>query len=391
MSEIDHTKILEELEQKGYTRFIVEEWDFETRTNLVNLLKRAGFAQYEFNKIEDEENSYAIVLKNIQNMPPYSLEKIYTERSVLSYLLPLIIIAIIIAFTAIFAQSSKALMAGSFVLGIPIVLGGLVEYVCIIEQPKSNFFNGLVVQPIVLAVILVFAVIILREGTICLIIIAPLVFIALLIGALLMRFICQYFWKPSPKIYSLAILPLLLWLILPDLIQTQYGKTQRSVVIHAPAEQVFYAIQNIGNIQPEEVKSSPIFWMGFPKPVFGMTEQRKDETIRTIQWERGIKFEEIVQAKHPPYLLSWTYKFDKNSFPKGSVDDHIEMGGKYFDLLKTDYQLEKIDERSTKLILTIDYRLSTEYNWYSQLWSNYILGEFSDVVMNIHKQRLEKN
>jgi hypothetical protein len=34
--------------------------------------------------------------------------------------------------------------------------------------------------------------------------------------------------------------------------------------------------------------------------------------------------------------------------------------------------------------------LSTEYNWYSRLWANYILGEFSDVVMNIHKQRLEK-
>jgi len=73
------------------------------------------------------------------------------------------------------------------------------------------------------------------------------------------------------------------------------------------------------------------------------------------------------------------------------LDDHLEMGGKYFDLLKTDYQLEQIDAHTTKLILSIDYRLSTEYNWYSRLWVNYVLNEFSDVVMQIHKQRLEKD
>jgi hypothetical protein len=39
----------------------------------------------------------------------------------------------------------------------------------------------------------------------------------------------------------------------------------------------------------------------------------------------GVKFEEVVQANYVPYFLSWTYKFDQHSFPKGSVDDHIEM------------------------------------------------------------------
>ena len=88
--------------------------------------------------------------------------------------------------------------------------------------------------------------------------------------------------------------------------------------------------------------------------------------------------------------MSWDYQFNKNSFPKGSLDDHVEVGGQYFDLLKTDYQLERIDAQTTKLILTIDYRVSTEFNWYSKLWIDYVLGEFSDVVMTIHKNRLEK-
>lgn len=390
MSEIDQKKILDELEQQGYTRFIVEKWDEETRTNLVNLLNHAGFAQYEFNKIEDEEYGYAIVLKNIKNTPPYPLEKIYTGRSFAFTLFPLIAL-IFIALTSIWGQYNHKLIMSSMVIGMPLILGALIEYFSIVKKPKDKLYKAFGIQVATLVLILMFAMIVLGEGIICLIMISPFILGCLFVGAIIMRTFCYYLWKPSSKIYSIAILPLLFSFLLPDMGQTQYGKTQRSVVIHAPAEQVFYAIQNIGKIQPKEVKSSPIFWMGFPKPVFGMTEQRKDETIRTIQWERGIKFEEVVQAKHIPYLLSWTYKFDKYSFPKGSVDDHIEMGGKYFDLLKTDYQLERIDEKTTKLILTIDYRLSTEYNWYSRLWANYILGEFSDVVMNIHKQRLEKN
>jgi len=390
MFPIDQEKIISDLEQQGYTCFIIEKWNKETRIELVNLLKHSGFMQYQFHKIKDENNVYAIVLKNIENEPPYILEEIYADREFLSYLLPLITIAIIFSFTAILGQSSKTLMTSSFVIGIPIVLGALIEYFSILDKPKPIFSSIFCIQPIILIVILVFSIIVLREGVICLIIIAPLIFIALLVGAGIMRLICHYFWKPSPKIYSLAILPLVLWLILPDLKQTQYAQTQHSVVIHAPALQVFHVINHIGQIQPQEVKNSFIFTMGFPKPIFGMTEQHGDQLIRTIQWERGVKFEEVVQANYAPYILSWTYKFDKNSFPKGSVDEHIEMGGKYFDLLKTDYQLEQIDTKTTKLILTIDYRLSTEYNWYSRLWTNYILNEFSDVVMNIHKQRLEK-
>ena len=88
--------------------------------------------------------------------------------------------------------------------------------------------------------------------------------------------------------------------------------------------------------------------------------------------------------------MSWTYQFTPESFPKGALDDHLEMGGRYFNLLTTDYRLEQISAQQTKLILTIDYRLSTEINWYSNLWVRYVLNEFSDVVLHIYKNRLEQ-
>src|SRR5699024_334914 len=144
-------------------------------------------------------------------------------------------------------------------------------------------------------------------------------------------------------------------------------------------------INNIQHIKASEIKASPIFIMGFPKPISGMTEKNQDQWVRQIYWQRGIHFQEKITQSESPTALSWTYQFTPESFTKGSLDDHLEMGGRYFNLLTTDYRLEQISAQQTKLILTIDYRLSTEINWYSNLWVRYVLNEFSDVVLHIYK------
>lgn len=385
--------ILKELTKDGYSIFQTELWDSKFRSDLVELLKSNGFQIFKFYKLALYENKYVVVLGGAEKKIAYlELEKEYSiKRGVFKRLLPLMITLSPIALLVLYASAEKDLMGPTIILLIPTILGALFTYVFIQDTPKPLFNWSLKVPSIVVLIVLGFSVIVLREGVICLIIMIPIIFIATLIGTLFMRFICFALWKPTAKIYSLALLPLLLYFILPDFTRNYFGQTQREMIIHAPQAQVFQAINHIGKIQPEEVPNNFIFTMGFPKPIFGMTEQRATGLVRTIQWERGVQFEEQVQANHAPYLLSWNYQFDAHSFPKGSLDDHVEVGGKYFDLLKTDYQLEQIDAKTTKLILTIDYRVSTEFNWYSRLWVNYILGEFSDVVMTIHKHRLEKS
>ncbi|WP_109441435.1 hypothetical protein [Acinetobacter haemolyticus] len=389
----DHrTRIIQELQQYGYVRIQLKEWTDQTRASLDEMLAQAGIQDYQFHKIKNEPYDYLIVLNGATSKHPYVLEKAYPLRTSFLMILPLILATSLIGLTVLLSSYSEDLMSFIMVLVIPAILGALFEYFMIRKQPNSIFLSKIFkIQPLVFVVVIAFCVIVLREGIICLIMLLPILLIGLLLGAGLMRLICHYVWKPSAKIYSFALLPLILWLLLPDFSSTEYGQTQRSMIIHAPAPQVFHAINHIGQIQPQEVKDSFIFTMGFPKPIFGMTEQQGDQLVRTIQWERGIQFKENVTASYPPYLLSWNYQFDSDSFPKGSLDDHLEMGGRYFDLLNTDYTLEKIDDKTTKLTLTIDYRLSTEYNWYSKLWVNFILNEFSDVVMNIHKHRLEVN
>ena len=287
------------------------------------------------------------------------------------------------------ARHTDKMMSLSFLILLPFSIGAISEYIFSFNQMASNV-QILKRRSLIVLVLLILGAIVLKEGVICLIMAAPIYLVFALLGAFFMRSLCRKIWKPYKRIYSIGLLPLLGLLFLPNITQYHQGYTTKSLVIDASREQVFAAINNIQNIEPNEIKRSPIFTMGFPKPQSGMTISTDQGAVRQIHWERGIYFEENIIQSTAPEKLMWTYRFIPTSFPKGSLDDHIEIGGAYFNLLTTDYRLEAINDNQTKLILRIDYRLSTELNFYSDLWVQYVLNEFSDVVLNIYKHRLEK-
>ena len=330
-----------------------------------------------------------VVCRMLQK-PSIAVEQRYPQRSLFKTLLPLgLIILPYFLLLALYAQSSQQMVSRAFLIFLSLSLGAIIEYVFALNAPQP--LRRTLLRPVwtVLGVLLI-GLVVLHEGVICLIMMAPIFLIFLMMGAVFVREIYIRLWKPSRKLYSIALLPLLMMVLLPNLSQYQYGVTEKELIINAPIETVFLSINNIQHIKASEIKASPIFIMGFPKPISGMTEKNQDQWVRQIYWQRGIHFQEKITQSESPTALSWTYQFTPESFPKGSLDDHLEMGGRYFNLLTTDYRLEQISAQQTKLILTIDYRLSTEINWYSNLWVRYVLNEFSDVVLHIYKNRLEQ-
>lgn len=398
LDEENKRKILKGLQTEKYASFEADELTDELKDEIKKWLETEQIYVYQYHRHRSNRQLWFIAFK--EAVIDEKLFRLYgSNQDFLGKFIPFVLSLLMILITVILFQYGdtygnlsrfeRGLMTSTAILLVPFCIGLITEYFASLGEPNLSAWRMGGASVAAWLMVLFFSVVVLREGVICLVILGPLLFTALIAGSGTMQFICAYLWRPTAKIYTLSFLPLLLSFLLPDYSQHHYGQTQREIIIKAPVENVFQAINQIGHIAPEEVPNSFIFKMGFPKPIFGMTEQRADAMVRTIQWERGVKFEERVLANHPPYLLSWNYQFTPDSFPKGSLDDHVEVGGKYFDLLKTDYQLEKIDEQSTKLILSIDYRVSTEFNWYSKLWADYILSEFSDVVMTIHKNRLE--
>ncbi len=372
----------------GEVIFKEQEWTEEFESQFKEQLKNHGVQQVQVYRSATGPACY-VVCRMLQK-PSIAVEQRYPQRSLFKTLLPLgLIILPYFLLLALYAQSSQQMVSRAFLIFLPLSLGAIIEYVFALNAPQP--LRKTLLRPVwtVLGVLLV-GLVILHEGVICLIMMAPIFLIFLMMGAVFVRQIYIRLWKPSRKLYSIALLPLLMMVLLPNLSQYQYGVTEKELIINAPIETVFLSINNIQHIKASEIKASPIFIMGFPKPISGMTEKNQDQWVRQIYWQRGIYFQEKITQSESPTALSWTYQFTPESFPKGSLDDHLEMGGRYFNLLTTDYRLEQISAQQTKLILTIDYRLSTEINWYSNLWVRYVLNEFSDVVLHIYKNRLEQ-
>ena len=365
-------------------------WSEGLRQDIITQLALENIYDLVIYRRQPEESFSDYVLCIDGYRPSYAVVKTYPERSFWQKSYPiLILVSLCFLFTGLTARKFDLMMSFAFLVFNPICMGALSQYV--LNMQTVNSISNMFKQQLMFFIgVLIISVVVLREGTICVIMASPLIYGALVAGAAIMRAVCIYLWKPTVKVYSLAMLPLLALLVIPHHAEDLSGTTKRELIIQAPQAEVFRAINNIQNIQDNEIIDSPIFTMGFPKPVSGMTENTENGLIRQIYWQRGVHFQEKVIHSTAPNLLSWTYVFDKNSFPKGSLDDHVEIGGQYFDLLTTDYRLEAVSPTQTKLILTIDYRLTTEINWYAKPWADYVLNEFSDVVLNVYKHRLEK-
>lgn len=74
----------------------------------------------------------------------------------------------------------------------------------------------------------------------------------------------------------------------------------------------------------------------------------------------------------------------------GALDDHVSIGGKYFDLRYTSFELTPINDQQTKLTLKIDYRISTEVNFYANQIAQLMVHDFSNVILDFYKNRSEQ-
>jgi hypothetical protein len=83
------------------------------------------------------------------------------------------------------------------------------------------------------------------------------------------------------------------------------------------------------------------------------------------------------------------YRFKPDSFPPGALDDHVRIGGEYFDLIESSYSLAPHDG-GTRLTLRSRYRVSTHFNWYAGPVADFLIGDFSEVILRFYARRAER-
>lgn len=279
-------------------------------------------------------------------------------------------------------------MMASFTLLAPVLVGSVTVYIAeLIERRSWGYYFGAGAAANVLFVL--GTLLILIEGIICAIIAVPLFALVGGVGGLLAGAVCRWVNRPRHMLYCVAALPLLLGAVeqripLPDAVDTVVSTR----MVAAPPERIWQQLLHAPRISPREMESGWMYRIGAPLPLSAVTEQRDGELLRHIRMGRGVQFDQVAAEWEPMRRVVWHYRFASDSFPAGALDDHVRIGGHYFDLIDTEYALEPA-AGGTRLTARMRYRVSTHFNWYSRPLARLLVRNFEQTALEFYAKRAE--
>lgn len=130
--------------------------------------------------------------------------------------------------------------------------------------------------------------------------------------------------------------------------------------------------------------------MGFPKPVEATLSHDGVGGIREAKFERGLMFLETITVWEENKRLIFTIKSDPEKTPLTTLDPHVVVGGDYFDTLLGKYEIEILDNNTIRLHLESKFRISTRFNFYAHLWSDFLMRDIQENILRVIKERCEK-
>ena len=276
------------------------------------------------------------------------------------------------------------------IFALPLILGAIPVLLSTKEQLKSYKTYLLLPWGITLTFFF-FAWGLGFEGMICLVVIvAPFLLLGTL-GAFIFRLIKLKNEGSGTKLYVSLFIPLLILGIEANFQATdQIHTITTTIEINADQTKIWDNVKNVKDIQPSEIKTHFVHLIGIPKPLSGELDQEGIGGVRHITWDKGIKFEEHITSWDHNNGFTYDIKVDPNSIPPTTLDEHVMIGGKYFDVLNGSYKIEQLTQTKSKVTLTCTYRVTTNLNFYSKLWADFILDDFNEMILEVIKKRSEK-
>lgn len=279
-------------------------------------------------------------------------------------------------------------MMASFTLLVPVVIGAVTVYAAERAQRRSwAYYFWAAAGANALFVVGTFIVFI--EGLICTILAVPLFGLIGGVAGLVTGAIFRRSRRANPSVLSVAALPLLFGSIEQHLpLPNQVDTVTAVQLIDASPEAVWQIISRADEIRPDELGSAWMYRIGVPLPLSAVTREQDGERVRHIEMGKGISFDQLVVDWQPAHLVRFEYRFTRDSFPPQALDDHVRIGGQYFDLRDTEYLLLPTAE-GTRLTVQISYRVSTHFNWYARLVARVLVGNFERTALDFYARRAE--
>lgn len=285
------------------------------------------------------------------------------------------------------ADSASGVMLSSFVFGVPLLVGALSVFLMpagLRTLLRSTFVP---VAPILLFVGA--TAVLLLEGSICIVMALPIFVLTAMLGGFVTGLLLLAV-QPRPATFgAVLLLPLALGALERDVEpRDEYRQSRASVHIDAPPAAIWHLINNARDIRPEEMQQGLAWRIGVPLPREAVTVPDGERRVRKLRWDKGVHFDEPILVWEENRLIRWRYVFAPDSVPAGALDDHVAIGGRYFDLVDTAYRLTP-EAGGTRLDIEVNYRVSTSFNAYAGWWARLLVDDAAQTILGFYERRAE--
>lgn len=277
----------------------------------------------------------------------------------------------------------------SFAILQPAVLCAFVAFVGDPKFRREGRYYKLVPLFLLLGMVVI-SLAVLREGTVCVIMLAPIWYVSGLTGTMLLEWLRNRAGDGGgkPRVYAhgilalpLVILPIEAGLPVPE----AHQRVERSVIIDAPAQAIWPLMQGMGDIQPHEGKTN------FSQDVVGLPRRLEGRGVgarREGYWENGVHFAEVVDRWTPEREIGWTFDFS-DSGGWDFTDVHLHPASEHMQIVRGGYRLGPLADGRQRLTLHTDYVARTHLNPYAKLWGELFLGDISANLLAAIRDRAE--
>jgi len=281
-------------------------------------------------------------------------------------------------------------MTISFIVCLPFGVGYLTVYLSKIETIEYSAYAFLL--PFIPVFVFFITTLTFKiEGFACWLMIMPIFLILSGLGGLTARYVkLKKRDKNKSFVYVVLLLPFFLSPIekMIGAIPGTY-KAYTEIDIHASKEQIWPNVTRVRAINQQQDSAAFTRFLGFPRPIRAELDKEAVGGRRKAIFDKGLIFDEQVTAYQPLRSMTFTIHANPYDIPSTTMDEHIVVGGEFFDVLNGTYQLEQIDSQHCKLRLFSTFKLNTTFNFYAGLWASWIMKDIQQNILKVIKERSE--
>jgi hypothetical protein len=283
-------------------------------------------------------------------------------------------------------------MSLGFIFLMPFGVGCLTIYFAEVDR-NQPIWKWIIVPWVPMATALLATMLMLLEGAICVVMFAPLALALSSIGGVAGGLAGRFIRSRRARTATLACVMVLPFFTAawerPVFHQLESRRVDNVIDIQAAPEVVWRNIERVPAIRKDELPKTWAGRIGFPDPIEATLSHEGVGGVRNATFAGGLWFIETIDVWEPGQRLAFTIAADTDKIPPTTLDEHVRVGGEYFDVLRGEYRLEALGSGVTRLHLSSQQRLSTDFNWYAHLWTDAVMSDLQWRILQVIKTRCE--